>query len=210
MITYTEGSKTMKRIEISYNSNLKELEKLNARLERANKALAKKQAAAEKAGVADWDGEQYRAWIATVATQNGWIVNTADVKKNGAWFDLYGAKREVEDINRQIENASERFEKKAAEVEEYRASIARMEDLKAKEELQKLEFEQEQREWAKDGITLESRYHGKTPSGKGFSIVRNSGATYRSLHCFTLYLEGSGMVFTSGEFWRAYGIVKNN
>ena len=200
----------MKRIEISYNSNLKELEKLNARLERANKALAKKQAAAEKAGVADWDGEQYRAWIATVETQNGWIVNKADVKKNSAWFDLYSAEHEVEDIKRQIENASARFEKKAAEIEEYRASVARMEDLKAKEELQKLEFEQEQKEWAKDGITLESRYHGKTPSGKGFSIVRNSGVTYRSLHCFTLYLEGAGAVFTSGEFWRAYGIVKNN
>ena len=99
----------MERIEISYNSNLKELEKLNARLERANKALAKKQAAAEKAGVADWDGEQHTAWLNTVETQNGWILNKADIKKNGAWFDLYGAEREVEDIKRQIENASARL-----------------------------------------------------------------------------------------------------
>lgn len=92
----------MKRIEITYRSKLNELEKLNARLDRAQKTYEKKLAAAQKMGVADWTNEQYRAWMDTVETQNGWIVSKADVKKNGAYSDLYSAKREIGDIERQI------------------------------------------------------------------------------------------------------------
>lgn len=201
----------MKMVEISYRSITAELLKLNARLERAQKALEKKQAKAEKLGVADMDNDAHREWLKGVETNEmGYILNKKDVQKNGAWFDLYSAQREVEDVAKQIANAEKRFDKAEEKVEAYHRELAAVEDLKAKEELMKKEFEAEQKEWAKDGITLERRYHGITPNGKRFSIEGNSGWTNRSRHCFTLYLEGQGVVFTSGEFWRAYGVVKNN
>lgn len=201
----------MKMVEISYRSITAELLKLNAKLERAQKALEKKQAKAEKLGVADMDNDAHREWLKGVETNEmGYILNKKDVQKNGAWFDLYSAQEDVKDITRQIENAEKRFNMAEEKVEAYHRELAAVEDLKAKEELMKKEFEAEQKEWARDGITLERRYHGITPNGKRFSIEGNSGWTNRSRHCFTLYLEGQGVVFTSGEFWRAYGVVKNN
>ena len=200
----------MKMVEIKFRSKMAELNKLNAKLERAEKALAKKTAAAEKAGVADWTREQRNEWLATVETTDmGWIVNKADVKKNAAWMDMYSAQFEVDDIKGQIERATERLTKAEKEVEEYHKEIERVASLKEKEELWKLEFEQEQKEWAKDGITLESRYNGLTPSGKRFGIYGNNGFTMRSMHCYTLYIDGE-TIFTSGEFWRAYGVIKNS
>lgn len=200
----------MKMVEITYRSNMNELNKLNSRLERQEKALAKKRDIAEKLGVADWSNEDRLEWLKTVETSEfGFIVNKADVKKNGAWFDLSGAIRDVEETKRSIERAESRLDKAVEKLEEYRAEVAEMTDLQRKEELRRLEFEQEQKEWAKDGITLEKRYHGRTPSGKKFSIWRNSGHTMRSWHCFTLYIDGD-VIFTSGEFWRAYGVIKNS
>lgn len=201
----------MKMVEISYRSISNELLKLNARLERAQKALEKKQAKAEKLGVADMDNDAHREWLKTVETTDmGWIVNKKDQQMNGAWFDLYSAQEDVKEVERLIANAEKRFDKAEEKVEAYHRELEEEADLKAKEELMKKEFEAEQKEWAKDGITLERRYHGITPNGKRFSIEGNSGWTNRSRHCFTLYLEGQGVVFTSGEFWRAYGVVKNN
>lgn len=201
----------MKMAEISYRSISNELLKLNARLERAQKALEKKQAKAQKFGVADMDNAAHLEWLKTVETDDmGYIVSKKDIQKNGAWYDLYSAQRDVEDLERQIENAEKRFDKAEEKVEAYRREQAAEADLKAKEELRKKAFEAEQKEWAKDGITLERRYSGKTPNGKHFSIERNCGFTDRSRHCYTLYLEGYGVVFTSGEFWRAYGVIKNN
>ena len=200
----------MKAIEIRYTAQMNELNKLNIRLEKAEKALEKKRAAAVKYGVADMDPEAYRAWIATVeTTELGWIVNKADIKKNGAYHDLCMAEDNVEEIREQIERAEKRFEKVTEQVNKYYEEVEAINDLKEKEALRKLEFEQEQKEWKKDGITLLDRYSGLTPSGKRFSIYGNSGWTERSRHCFTLYVDGN-MIFTSGEFWRAYGIVKNS
>lgn len=204
----------MKRVEISYMSIANELTKLNTRLEKAIKALEKKQAAAEKAGVADWTNEERLAWLKTIPTQEGWIVNKEDVKKHGSWIDLSMAKDNVEDIQGRIERVEARFEKAEKELEQHRKEVEEIADLQEKERLWKLEFEQEQKEWAKDGITLERRYAGTTPKGRRFWIERNHGFTERSLHCFTLTLtDESGMaytVFTSGEFWRAYGVIKAN
>lgn len=200
----------MKMVEIKYQSHVTELNKLNARLERAEKKLEKKQAAAEKQGVADWTNEDRLAWLKTVeVTDMGWIVNKADQKKNGAWFDLYSAIDEVEEIKGRIERAEARFEKAEAELEEYHKELEEVKSLKEKEELWKLEFEQEQKAWAKDGIKLERRYSGETPNGKRFAIYGNNGFTNRSLHCYTLYIDGE-TIFTSGEFWRAYGVIKNS
>lgn len=198
----------MKMVEISYRSKVAELEKLNARLERAEKAYEKKLAAAKKVGGAEWTKEQRKAWVETVETKDGWMVNKEDIKKNGAWFDMRSAQADVEEVKGQIERAEARLEKAEQEVEKYREQVEKIADLKEKEKLFKLEFEKEQKEWAKDGIELQGRYYGKTPSGKGFNIEGNCGMTERSRHCYTLYIDGE-TVFTSGEFWRAYGVIKN-
>lgn len=199
----------MKRVEITYRSTANELNKLNERLERAEKTLAKKLAIAQKLGVADMDVEQHREWLRTVPAENGWIVNKEDKKKNGAWLDLFGAEREVADIKERITYAEKRHQKAEQMFEEYIAEVEKIEDLKMREELRKLEFEAEQKEWAKDGITLEGRYYGATPNGKRFYVLGNNGWTERSLHCFTLYIDGE-TIFTSGEFWRAYGVIKKS
>lgn len=197
----------MKRAEITLRSDARELEKLAARLERAEKAYAKKLAAAEKLGVAEWTREDRQEWIETVETKNGWIVNKADAKKNGAWFDLGMAVLEVEEIKTKIEKAEARFEKSRAAVEAVYKKIREEEDLKKKEALAKAEFEQEKKEWAKDGIELEGRYYGRTPNGAKFWVERNHGFTNRSFHCFTLTIGGE-TVFTSGEFWRCYAVIR--
>ena len=61
----------MKRVEITYRSTANELNKLNERLERAEKTLAKKLAIAQKLGVADMDVEQHREWLRTVPAAHG-------------------------------------------------------------------------------------------------------------------------------------------
>ena len=198
----------MKMVEIKYRSNIKELEKLQSRLERAEKAYEKKLAMAVKMGVENMTPDEHTEWLRTVpSNENGFITDKGAIKKNGAWFDLRYAKYEVEDIKRQIGNAEKRFEKLQEKVDAYRAEIAETANLKAKEALAQMEFEQEQKEWAKDGITLEERYAGYTPQGKRFWIYRNSGMTERSWHCYTLYIDRE-LVFTSGEFWRAYSLIR--
>ena len=200
----------MKMVEIKMRSITTELEKLYAKLERAEKKLAKATARAEKAGVIDWTAEDRQNWMETVET-NEWhyIVNKEDIEKNGAWMDLFGARYDIKDIQRRIENTEARAEKAQEKVAEYHKQVEALADLKQKEELRKLEFEAEQKEWAKDGITLEDRYTGITPNGKRFGIWGNSGVTTRSWHCFTLYIDGE-VIFTSGEFWRAYSIIKKS
>lgn len=203
----------MKMVEVKLRSTAKELEKLTARKERAEKALAK---ATEKANRlnADMSKAEYIAWIETVeTTENGFIANKADIERNGAYFDLCIARRNLEEVNEAIEKAERRFQKAEQAVDEYREEVNKLEDLKRKEELLKLEFEQEQKEWAKDGITLKGRYYGETPNGKRFVIERNNGWTERSLHCYSLWIgdmESGNTIFTSGEFWRAYAVVKKS
>ena len=200
----------MKRIEITYNGYQKELEKLNTQLERAQKTYEKKLEAAKKYGVENWTPDDRSEWIQTVeTTANGFLVNKADIKKNGAWWDMVSAQHTIEDITDRIERAEKRLHKAEQEVNAYYEELDKLADLKAKEELMKIQFEQEQKEWAKDGITLNRRYCGITPQGKQFAIYSNNGYAYRSLHCFQLVIEGN-TIFTSGEFWRAYAVIKKS
>ena len=199
----------MKRAEISYNTVVKELEKLEARLERAEKKLEKATAKAEKYGVKDMTVTEYREWISTVETdENYMIVNKADVEKNGAYFDYRGAKDDVAGLKARIERTEERLVKKFEAYEQEQELNKQISDAKSIEEKWQLEFEAEQKEWAKDGITLEARYYGSTPEGRRFFIAGNCGLEMRSRHCFTLYIDGN-VVFTSGYFWRAYLEIKN-
>lgn len=194
-------------VEIKFRSICKELEKLNSQLERAEKRLAKAEADAVKKDAMFESHEAYRAWLDNVPTDGGWIINKADIEKNGAYRAFTSAQYDVKDLKERIEKTEKRFEKAQDKMEDRRKAIQIIANQKKKEELMKLEFEEEQKEWAKDGITLEERYRGFTPNGKRFLIRINRGFTERAMHCFTLYIGGQ-TIFTSGEFWRAYAEIK--
>ena len=198
----------MKMIEINLASLTNEMNKLIEKKARIEKKLEKATAKVEKLNC-KWTWEEHREWLMNVPTENGWITSKEDIKKNGAWFDWSGAQDDLEDVNKKIERLQAKIEQAEQKVDEYHAEVEKIDDAKKREELWKLEFEAEQKEWAKDGIQLENRYYGKTPSGKGFHIYGNNGWTRRSLHCFTLYIGGE-VVFTSGEFWKCYLAIKNN
>lgn len=195
-----------KMVEIKAMAIIKELAKLEARLERAEKALVKAEAKVEKLGC-KWTYEEREEWLKTIEIVNGWIVNKEDVEKNGAFREWRSALYDIKDYKEQIEKAERRLEKAEEKVEIEKAKEAALEDAKAKEARWEAEFEEEQKEWAKDGIKLEKRYSGMTPKGKYFNILGNSGFSTRSMHCFTLYINYE-VIFTSGEFWRAYAEIK--
>ena len=198
----------MKMVEIKLRSTTAELEKLLARKEREEKKLAKATEKCEKLGCL-WTQEEYLNFMEHVESQNGWMTNKAEIEKNSAWTSRWSSQRELKDIEYRIEKISARFERQHEEAEAYREEVRRIGNAKQREELQKVTFEEEQKEWAKDGITLEGRYYGTTPKGKRFVIGRNHGWTQRSLHCNTLYMDGQTW-FTSGEFWRCYMEIKNH
>jgi len=198
----------MKMVEINLRSLTNEMNKLIEKKARIEKKLEKTTTKVEKLDC-KWTWEEHREWLMNVPTENGFITSKEDIKKNGAWFDWSGSQDDLKDVNKRIERLQAKIENAEQKVDEYHAEVEKIEDAKKREELWKLEFEAEQKEWAKDGIQLENRYYGKTPSGKGFHIYGNNGWTRRSLHCFTLYIGGE-VVFTSGEFWKCYLAIKNN
>ena len=198
----------MKMVEIKLRALTNEMSKLIKRKERIEKKVEKVTAKAEKLDC-KWSKSEHSEWLANAPKDGMYLANKEDITKNGAWFDWVCATHELEDINRCIENCKTRSEKAIAKVDAYRAEVAKIEDAKKREELKKLEFEQEQKEWAKDNIKLENRYYGKTPNGKSFMIYGNCGWTDRSRHCFTLNIDGQ-TIFTSGEFWRCYMTIKNS
>ena len=202
----------MKRSEISFRAEVKELDRLEKQLERRSKALAKAQAKAEKYGVESWTSTERNEWLNTIELDGIYIKNKEDQQKNGAWFDLLRAKDDVQETERAIEKCKARLEKKE---EAFTETLAKEEEerISKRDDLIKETLEEMQKEWAKDGITLEGidyGFYGTTPQGKRFAIYKNSrGYTLRSLHCFTLRID-TETVFTSGEFWRAYHIVRNS
>ena len=60
--------------------------------------------------------------------------------------------------------------------------------------------------FTEDGDTL----RGVTPNGKAWFLERNNGWTLRSHHCGTLWIEGEGMIFTSGTLARAFEYILNH
>lgn len=200
----------MKREEIKFQTEIAKMEKATAALERAKKNLEKKLAKAEKYGVENMTDEEHREWVKTVpVNEYFFMVNKEDVLKNGAWFDLVTARENLSDAEYKLQRAEEGLQKAQEELDKHHKEVDELEDLKKKEDLQKKEFEEEQKAWAEDGIALVKRYRGTTPNGKPFAIEGNNGWTERSRHCFTL-LIGNEVVFTSGEFWRAYAVIKRS
>ena len=217
----------MTRTELTMNSYKKDLDKLKARQERADAKYVKKLATAEKYGVADWSNEQYREWVSTVeTTDTGYIVNTTDQKKNGAWWDLLMVENELEEISKNIERAEARYAKSLSAYEQELEAIAINEEDNErssiankiyKNELSRAEIielqNQMREEWAKVGITIEkfygSGFEGTTPDGKPFDLYINSGITERSWHCYTLRIDHETW-FTSGTIQSCYRAIKNH
>ena len=196
----------MKMVEINLRNLTNDMNKLLERKARTEKKLEKATAKVEKLNC-KWTWEEHKAFLDNAPRNDIWLADEEDIKKNGAWFDWVSAQRDLKDVTERIERLQNKIEKAEEKVDEYHAEVEKIEDAKKREELWKLEFEQEQKEWAKDGIKLNRRYAGETPSGKKFMIYGNNGFTNRSRHCFTLYIDGN-TVFTSGEFWRCYMIIK--
>lgn len=205
----------------------KELEKLNARLARAEKALAKKKAVADKYGVTDWSADDRREWAEAVPkTEIGFFLNPEDGKKNGAWFDYTMAVSEVEDVKEQIERQARRLEKIIGKVDqqaEQQAEDKRLENMETRfytmtaEEKERREAEYESwKQWfiaecRKDGIEIEDIsgwwIEGRAANGKHFVMYGNNGVTGRAAHCYTLKIDGN-MIFTSGDFSTGYRYLK--
>ena len=217
----------MTRTQMSVNSKVKELDKLNVRLARAKQAYEKKLAAAQKLGVAEWTCEDRNAWLTTIpTTEFGYIIDKNDAKKNGAWFDLQSAEYDIKDIEGTIERVTKVLNKYMGEYEKELEQEAADEITSQRSELmnryttpQLTEEEVKaiqdsiKAEWAKDGITITEFYgsglSGFTPNGKKFSFYGNSGITERSWHCYTLNINGCTL-FTSGTVMSCYKTIKRS
>lgn len=181
----------MTRDELKAKSINTELEKLNARRDRNIKTLEKKAAIAEKFGMN--------------VTREEWfeLREEATPDQSAAYLNLSIARGELEDTEHRIATLSRNAEKVQ------RTVTARAEAI-SKEEAERRAAEEIKR-WADDGITVKHMTSnfivGETPKGEFFRIEGNNGFTERSRHCFTLQI-GKETVFTSGEFYRAYAIIK--
>lgn len=134
----------MKMVEITMNKEVKELEKLNEKLERAKKTYEKKLEIAKKYGVDTWGIKEHNEWLETIEKTDGFrIANKSDIKMNGAWFDLSIAGDRVVEIEKAIERCEKRLEHAERKVDEYRAEVAKIEDAKKREAMWREEFEHE-------------------------------------------------------------------
>ena len=217
----------MTRTQMSVNSKIKELDKLNAQLVRAKQSYEKKLTVAQKFGVAEWTCEDRNTWLTTVpTTEFGYIIDKNDAKKNGAWFDLQSAEYDIQDLEGKIERVTKVLNKYMGEYEKELEQEAADEITSQRSELmdryttpQLTEEEVKaiqdsiKAEWAKDGITITEFYgsglSGFTPNGKKFSFYGNSGVTERSWHCYTLNINGY-IMFTSGTVMSCYKTLKRS
>lgn len=203
----------MTMTEKKMNSIQKEIEKLEKSLERYQGLLEKKIAKCEKLDC-NWTREQmFEKRENNEMSQEQW----------SAWFDKSLTEGNVEDTQYRLENACKRFEKAVVEYEKVAEKTAEDERIDAKElewleNRQKSEeeyykwLEQFKKECAKDGIIIDEAsnnwIYGNTASGKKFSMYINDGYTIRSLHSYTLRVNGV-VLFTSGLFSTAYKYLMN-
>lgn len=198
----------MTMAEKKMNSIQKEIEKLEKSLNRYKGILEKKIAKCEQLDC-NWTREQmFEKRENDEMSQKQWE----------AYFDKSIAESNVEDTQHRLENAGKRFERAVAEYEKVAEKAAEDEEISAKE-LKWLEasqkneeeyykwLEQFRRECAEDGILIDKAtnayIYGNTTSGKQFSLYINDGYTIRSLHSYTLRVNGV-VLFTSGLFSTAY------
>lgn len=207
----------MTRDEQKVNSIEKEITKLNERIARAEAKLEKKTAAAEKQNAIWTQDEHYDLMIAGLISP----------KQEDVWFDYFCATRELDDLQDSLARAQKRLAKATGIYEANEAKRAQADEIERIgnewiEAIRKQSAEEREREYqkwlagfkarcAKDGVIIDEASHcmvkGLTKSGKRFWMFINSGVTTRSLHCYSLRIDGE-LIFTSGDFGTAYARVK--
>lgn len=195
----------------------KELEKLTASLNRYKGFLEKKIAKCEKLAC-NWTREEmFAKRDSGEMSQKQWE----------AWFDKSITEGNVEDTERRINNAIKRLEK-ATDIWEQESEKSEAEQafkdrtsgiesgwMKLSQEERKARYEkwlaEFKAECLKDGIVIDEVHSmlisGKTPGEKPFVLYNNCGWTERSLHCYTLRIDGT-VYFTSGTFQTCYRYIK--
>ena len=204
----------MTMAEKKMNSIQKEIEKLEKSLARYKGLLEKKVAKCEKLNC-NWTREEmFDKREKGEMSQEQW----------SAYFDRIIEESHVEDTEDRLNNAGKRFSKAVEEYEKVATKEAEDEEINAKE-LQWLENSQKhedeyyvwlnqfRKECAKDGILIDKAtnayLYGHTASGKEFSMYINDGFTLRSLHSYTLRVNGV-VLFTSGLFSTGYKYLKKH
>lgn len=219
-----------------FESVRKELEKYNARLARTNEKIEKNVQKCEKLGCNDWTEEEWDA-KREILFERGREVGSVFLqfdneilseKQNSALWDKFvSLKSDKEDLEESIERMKKIFEKAEAEMivqakidEAFKAEYTRIDSIE--KELLRKKAAEEYEAWVKkfkkeakaDGITVNdisgSEVRGLTPKGKKFGWIGNDGWTTRSDHCYSLWIEDKGTIFTSGLFYTCYKAVKNN
>lgn len=147
-------------------------------------------------------------------------------KQYKAYFDMDLQQMYIDDTKHRIIKLEQTLKKQEQKVKEenekneaFKVEYARLNnaEIKLNQDMAKAEYEawlkKFKQECLKDGIVIEDAsaaiVYGTTPSGKRFTILPNNGWTERSQHCYSVRIEHE-TIFTSGEFWRAYNIVKNS
>lgn len=205
----TMNEKKLGRVE-------KELTKLYKSLERYQNLFEKKQKKCIELNC-NWSDEE---WI-----QHREANNYTEAQWQ-AYFDMDVQQSYIDDTKHRIgtlEKTQSKYEKlvkeENAKNEAFKAEYDRLSDaeIKMSQEMAKAEYEAWLKKFKadclKDGIVVEEAksfmVYGTTPSGKRFSILLNNGWTERSHHCYSVRIEAN-TIFTSGEFWRAYQVVKKS
>lgn len=208
----------MTMTEKKMGSIQKQIEKLTKSLTRYQGILDKKIAKCKQLGCY-WIGDE-------------WFEHRDNCtpEQNAAHFEMVVAKSNVDDTAHRIETLTNnlnkitgKFEDEVKKTAENQKEIDRANQIesnwlsitKKTAEEREAEYQawlkQFKAECLKDGVMIEKAdntfINGTTKSGKHFAMYINNGATERSLHCYTLNIEGH-TVFTSGDFTTAYAIIK--
>lgn len=204
-------------IEKKAESIRKEIAKLEERLARYE---AKYEKAYNKAAKMD-ALERKEIWD-EINPENPAFRKPEHIPYFSAYFDYYGAKRDVEETKEAIKRANERLEKVLPQIEKSEKENKEADRIEAigrrvarVPQMTKEEYEawlaEFKAECLKDGVVIDeylgAYIWGTAKDGRKFALQINSGYTVRSLYCFTLYMDGE-TIFTSGTFERAYKILK--
>lgn len=207
-------------IEKQINKAQKDIEKYTKAVARHTALLEKKTAKCIKLN-SNWTNEQ---WVthreANDYTDDQYL----------AWFEKGLTEDNLEEAKRHLAQAEKHLNKLTGKAEakaEQQAEADRIsgmennwwkamkEEMEKTPEQRKAEYEAWLKEFKaeclKDGIIIDKAdgnwISGTTANKKHFMMYANSGYTERSLHCYTLRIDGE-TIFTSGDFSTAYTYIK--
>ena len=115
------------------------------------------------------------------------------------------------DIRERIEKiiGKREWEKeRATSLEERINNVQRWDQAYAK--LEKVFIEHGEKALAMHFVQKGHSFEGVTANGKKWMLEGNNGWTERSRYCGTLWIEGTGTVFTSGRLDKVFDYILNN